>query len=150
MGRLRIEHDDQLSEGICADCGAPYRSVIGVVYEDRDAVAIYRADLFDRWHRSDEPRVMLSIAVGDWSDGSKGADRCSASIEAWGVRDEVHMVFSARSGSPWPEMGVSGWQLTPSEALTSPLRDAFYRLADHIAQSDHRLRKTLTVKSAAG
>ena len=120
-----------------------------MIYEDDEAIAIYQADLFDHFHKSPEPRVMLSIAVGDWRDGTKGADRCSASIEAWGVGDEVHMIFSSRAGSPWPEMGVVGWQLTPQEALDSPLKDAFYRIADHIAISDHRLRKVLAVKAPA-
>jgi len=149
VGSLRLEHDDQLSERVCADCGVPYRSVIGIVYENDEAVAIYQADLFDHFHKSMEPRVMLSIAVGDWRDGTRGADRCSASLEAWGVRDEVHMIFSSRAGSPWPELGVVGWQLTPQEALTSPLKEAFYRIADHIAIADYRLRKTLAVKTTA-
>ena len=171
MGSLRVEHDDQLSERVCADCGVRYRSVIGIVYENDEAIAIYEADLFDHFHKSQEPRVMLSIAVGDWSDGTRGVDRCSASLEAWGVQggalgtgfagpgarrgdsplgsDEVHMIFSSRAGSPWQELGVVGWQLTPQQALTSPLREAFYRIADHIAISDYRLRKVLAVKTTA-
>ena len=149
VGSLRLEHDDQLSERLCADCGAPYRSVIGIVYENDEAVAIYQADLFDHFHKSQESRVMLSIAAGDWSDGTRRADRCSASLEAWGVRDEVHMIFTSRAGSPWLELGVVGWHLTPQEALISPLEKAFYRIADHVAISDYRLRKVLAVKTTA-
>src|SRR5213082_3007538 len=33
LGTLRLQHDDQQTEAACADCGAPYRSVIGVIYE---------------------------------------------------------------------------------------------------------------------
>lgn len=144
MGDLRIEHDDQLSAGTCADCGAPFESVIGVMYEDGDPIAIYRADIFDRFHREPEPRVVLSIAVGDWSDGTGGADRCSASIEAWGVDDRVQMAFSDRASSTWQDLEVVSWHLTSQEAQAGPLRKAFLRLADHIAYEDRRLRRALS------
>jgi hypothetical protein len=145
-GRLRLEHDDQVSDGACSDCGAPFESVIGVLYEDEEAIAIYRADIFEHFHRAQEPRVVLSIAVGDWSDGTNHTDRCSAAIEAWAVGDRVQMAFSDRAGSPWRELDVVSWQLTSQEAQASPLRDAFLRLADHVALHDRRLRKALGVK----
>jgi hypothetical protein len=143
MGDLRLEHDDQLSSGTCAHCGSPFDSVIGVMYEDDDPIAIYRADIFQHFHREAEPRVVLSIAVGDWSDGTGRADRCSAAIEAWAVGDRVQMAFSDRAGSPWQELEVVSWQLSSTEAQAGPLRDAFLRLADHIAYQDRRLRRAL-------
>lgn len=143
MGALRLEHDDQLSSGTCTHCGAPFDSVIGVMYEDDDPIAIYRADIFERFHRESEPRVVLSIAVGDWSDGTGRADRCSAAIEAWVEGDGVQMAFSDRAGSTWEELEVVSWQLTSLEAQTGPLREAFLRLADHIAYQDRRLRRAL-------
>ena len=111
VGGLRLEHDDQVTDGVCARCGAPYESVIGVLYEDEEAIAIYRADLFDHFHRDAEPRVVLSIAVG--------------------------------------ELDVVGWQLTSKEAEASPLREAFLRLADHVACNDRRLRRVLATRSSA-
>src|SRR5712692_3804246 len=71
MGVLRLEHDDQLTSGNCADCAAAFESVIGIMYEDDDPIAIYRADIFEHFHRDPEPRVVLSIAVGDWTDGTQ-------------------------------------------------------------------------------
>jgi hypothetical protein len=144
VGELRLEHDDQLSEGTCAHCGVPFESVIGVMYEDEDPIAIYRADIFEHFHRDPGPRVMLSIAVGDWSDGTDGADRCSAAIEAWVADDRVHMAFSDRGGESWRDLEVVGWQLTSQEALTSPLGAAFLRLADHVAYNDRRLRRAFS------
>ncbi|HYT13063.1 MAG TPA: hypothetical protein VEL12_09775 [Candidatus Nitrosopolaris sp.] len=144
MGDLRLEHDDQLSSSTCTHCGAPFDSVIGVMYEDDDPIAIYRADIFEHFHREAEPRVVLSIAVGDWSDGTGRGDRCSAAIEAWAVGDRVQMAFSDRAGSPWQELEVVSWQLSSTEAQAGPLRDAFLRLADHIAYQDRRLRRALT------
>ena len=79
---LRLQHDDQQTEAECADCGSAFRSVMGVIYEDDDPIAIYRADIFDHFHRDPEPRVLLSIAMGDWDDGTGSADRCSAAVEA--------------------------------------------------------------------
>jgi hypothetical protein len=149
VGRLRLEHDDQVTEGQCSDCGAPYESVIGVLYEDEDAVAIYRADIFERFHRAPKPRVVLSIAVGDWTDGTSRSDRCAAAIEAWPDGNHVQMAFSDRAGSPWRELEVVSWQLTSQEVLGSPLRDAFLRLADHVARHDRRLRKALATGTAA-
>jgi hypothetical protein len=139
-----LEHDDQQTEATCADCGAAYRSVIGVIFEDDHPVAIYRADIFDRFHREPEPRVVLSIAVGDWSDGTNRFDRCSAAIEAWPEAGGVRMAISDRTATPWDELDVVSWQLTSQDAEASPLRDAFFRLADHIACEDRRLRRVLT------
>ncbi|HEY5033917.1 MAG TPA: hypothetical protein VIJ30_02215 [Candidatus Dormibacteraeota bacterium] len=149
VGGLRLEHDDQVTDGVCARCGAPYESVIGVLYEDEEAIAIYRADLFDHFHRDAEPRVVLSIAVGDWQDGTDHSDRCSAAIEAWAEGERVRMAFSDRAGSPWQELEVVSWQLTSKEAEASPLRGAFLRLADHVACNDRRLRRVLTPRTAA-
>jgi hypothetical protein len=146
---LRLEHDDQVTDGACGKCGAPYESVIGVIYEDDDAIAIYRADIFDHFHRDPEPRVVLSIAVGDWQDGTDRSDRCSAAIEAWADGARVRLEFSDRAGSPWQELEVVSWQLSSKEAEASPLKDAFLRLADHVARSDRRLRKTLAPRTTA-
>jgi hypothetical protein len=144
VGTLRLEHDDQQTEAACADCGAAYRSVIGVVYEDEDPLAIYRADIFERFHRDPGPRVVLSIAVGDWSEGTGREDRCSAAIEAWPDNMGVQMAVSDRAAAPWGELEVVAWQMSATEAEASPLREAFFRIADHIACEDRRLRKTLT------
>jgi hypothetical protein len=123
--------------------------VIGVLYEDEEAIAIYRADLFDHFHRDAEPRVVLSIAVGDWQDGTDHSDRCSAAIEAWAEGKRVRMAFSDRAGSPWQELDVVSWQLSSKEAEASPLREAFLRLADHVACHDRRLRRVLAPRSPA-
>ena len=146
MGTLRLEHDDQQTEAACADCGATYRSVIGVIFEDDDPIAIYRADIFEHFHRDPAPRVVLSIAVGDWSDGTGREDRCSAAIEAWPDNQGVQMAISDRAAAPWNELEVVAWQMSATEAEVSPLRDAFFRIADHIACEDRRLRKALTAK----
>lgn len=146
MGVLRLEHDDQLTEGVCRKCNAPYESVIGVIYEDEEPVAIYRADMYEHFHRSPEPRVVLSIAVGDWSDGTDRSDRCSAAIEAWAVGDRVHLAISDRSDSPWEALEVVSWRLTSQAANGNPLGEAFLRLADHVVYHDRRLRKALSAR----
>jgi hypothetical protein len=149
VGGLRLEHDDQMTDGACPKCGAPFESVIGVLYEDDEAVAIYRADIFEHFHRDQEPRVVLSIAVGDWQDGTDRSDRCSAAIEAWAEGGRVRIAFSDRAGSPWQDLEVVSWQLTSKEAEAGPLREAFLRLADHVACNDRRLRRALMPKTTA-
>src|SRR5665213_2661538 len=114
MAGLRLEHDDQMTDGVCPRCGVPYEN----------AIAIYRADIFDHFHRDPEPRVVLSIAVGDWQDGTDGSDRCSAAIEAWADGPGVRLAFSDRAGSPWQELEVVSWQLSSKEAEGSPLKEA--------------------------
>ena len=146
---LRLEHDDQVTDGVCPRCGAPYESVIGVLYEDDDAIAIYRADIFNHFHRDPEPRAVLSIAVGDWQDGTDHSDRCSAAVEAWAEGSRVRMAFSDRAGLPWQELEVVSWQLSSKEAEASPLREAFLRLADYVARNDRRLRRVLTPRTTA-
>ena len=149
MGLLRLEHDDQLAEGICGQCGAPFESVIGVLHEDDEPIAIYRADIFEHFHSAQEPRVVLSIAIGDWRDGTNRSDRCSAAIEAWTVGDRVQMAFSDRAESPWEELEVVSWRLSSQDAEGSPLREAFLTLADHVACHDRRLRKVLAASTRA-
>jgi hypothetical protein len=146
MRGFRLEHDDQVTDGVCGNCGAAYESVIGVIYEDEDAIAIYRADIFNHFHRDPEPRVVLSIAVGEWQDGTDRSDRCSATIEAWADGARVRMAFSDRA-DPWHDLEVVSWRLTSKDAETSPLRDAFLRLADHVASNDRRLRRTLASRA---
>jgi hypothetical protein len=92
---------------------------------------------------------VLSIAVGDWQDGTDHSDRCSAAIEAWAEGDLVRLAFSDRAGSPWQELDVVSWQLTSKEAGSSPLREAFLRLAEHVACNDRRLRRVLASRSSA-
>jgi hypothetical protein len=149
VGGLRLEHDDQMADGVCPKCGAPFESVIGVMYEDDDAVAIYRADIFEHFHRDQEPRVVLSIAVGDWQDGTDRSDRCSAAVEAWAEGGRIRIAFSDRAGSPWQDLEVVSWQLTSKDAEVSPLREAFLRLADHVACNDRRLRRALMPRTTA-
>jgi hypothetical protein len=146
---LRLEHDDQVTDGICANCGAPYESVIGVLYEGDDAIAIYRADIFDHFHQELEPRVVLMIAVGEWQDGTDRTDRCSAAIEAWADGPRVRIAFSDRAGSPWQDLDVVSWQLSSKEAEASPLKEAFLRVADHVACNDRRLRRALGIRTVA-
>ena len=146
-GGLRLEHDDQVTDGVCARCGAPYESVIGVLYEDEEAIAIYRADIFDHFHRDPDPRVVLAIAVGDWQDGTDHTDRCSAAVEAWAEGNRVRLAFSDRAGSPWRDLDVVSWQLSSKEAEGSPLREAFLRLAGYVARKDRRLRRALKKKT---
>jgi predicted deacylase len=149
-GDLRLEHDDQVTDGVCADCGGPYESVIGVIYEREEAIAIYRADIFDHFHRDPEPRVVLMIAAGEWQDGTDCADRCSAAIEAWADGGGVRMAFTDRARCPWQDLEVVGWQLSSHEAeAAGPLREAFLRLAGHVARHDRRLRRALSTKAAA-
>ena len=59
------------------------------------------------------------------------------------------MAISDRAASPWDELEVVSWQLTAQEAEVSPLRDAFFRIADHIAYQDRRLRRALTVQDVS-
>jgi len=72
MGDLRIEHDDQLSSGTCSHCGAPFESVIGVMYEDDDPIAIYRAGHLRSTFTASQSRASCCRSrVGDWSDGDR-------------------------------------------------------------------------------
>jgi hypothetical protein len=59
------------------------------------------------------------------------------------------MAFSDRAGSPWQELDVVSWQLSSKEAEASPLREAFLRLAGHVARHDRRLRRVLAPSSTA-
>src|SRR5207247_6761092 len=133
---LRLQHDDKQTEAECADCGSAFRSVMGVIYEDDDPIAIYRADIFDHFHRDPEPRVLLSIAMGDWDDGTGSADRCSAAIEAWPEGGGVRMAISGRAASTRDERAGVSWQLTTKEAEVSPLRHAFFQGAAHLTSRD--------------
>ncbi|HLQ61971.1 MAG TPA: hypothetical protein VK131_08920 [Candidatus Acidoferrales bacterium] len=148
MGKLRVAFDDQVRTGVCKHCGGGYRSVWGTVFEEQEAVAMYCADLYDHFHEHSEPRVVLALAVGDWRDQAGSRSRCAVSMQAWGVGNEVHFAVTDARGSPWQEWGMVGWSMTRREALSSPLLDTFFRIADHIAYYDHRLDRTLGLKGS--
>ncbi len=148
MGKLRVAFDDQVRSGTCRHCGGDYRSVWGTVYEEQEAVAMYFADLYDHFHEHSEPRVVLSLAVGDWRDDAGSRARCAMTMQAWGAGNEVHFAVTDPGSSPWQGWGMVGWSMTRREALGSPLLETFFRIADHIAYYDHRLDRALGLKGS--
>jgi hypothetical protein len=59
------------------------------------------------------------------------------------------MAFTDRAESPWEELEVVSGRLSTQDAEGSPLREAFFRLADHVACHDRRLRKVLAASTKA-
>ena len=124
--------------GICECCGAEAHGTNGYVFEDpvKHPLACYLAT-FTPSHQTRS--IILSIGLGDWSEYSQPVSRIAASVMARRRDEDVEVLYVD------PERGVElgddlvGRRLTAAEATSSPLKELFLRIAEHVATNDPHL-----------
>jgi hypothetical protein len=69
---LSIEPSSEVQLRVCGDCGRPFSSVHGFLYENGDAYAVYHALL-----QTDHPSTVVDLALsfGNWVENATAADR---------------------------------------------------------------------------
>jgi hypothetical protein len=70
----------------------------------------------------------MAIAVKD----AQQANPSAVSIQVWPTETEYQMVIIDPSISPWRAHTYLGRMLTREEALASPLKGEFFRIAGHV------------------
>jgi hypothetical protein len=137
---ITIELGDGSTFATCVCCGAKAPSVVGFVYADGDAFAVYYAG----WTEGHRPaKVSLIIGLGDWDDEATPEDRRSFGLRCWVEDDEVRFEVQEPAASRYGENEYLGRMLSRSAALADPeLADVFH-IAEHISTEDPRVRATL-------
>lgn len=146
MGNLTLELDDRVRTNQCSTCGFEYPRVHGFVYKDGNAFAVYWAAIYVGHPEHPEPRVDLTIALGqDWSEGSDSSQRIYAEMDVWPTPEQFRMAFHDVDGAPL-DPKIFGSPQSRASALASPFRDEFLRVAETITYDDPRVSKALGTK----
>jgi len=118
----------ELKLGTCDACGAQTGRQIGFTYADGDANAVYYLDWCEGSHS--ERIAYLTVAAGEWGDGTSGADRVAVGIEirAEGMRLAEAPVIDR------PDF--LGRFVPRDEAIALGGIDSLWHLADHIVLDD--------------
>jgi hypothetical protein len=95
---LRIEPAVDVMEQLCADCGRPFSSVHGFLYDEGDPYAVYHALL-----QTEHPSTVADIALsfGSWDEDATGDDRNRVGLQVWPEGEELKMHITDASESGW-------------------------------------------------
>jgi hypothetical protein len=145
VGQIAIELGDGSTFATCECCGAKAPSVVGFVYDDGDAYAVYYAGWTEGHQRG---RVSMIIGLGDWSDEATPEDRRSFGLRCWVEGDALQFEVQGPSASRYGDNDYLGRMLSRSAALTDPELAEVFHVAEHIAEDDPRVRAELDAPSS--
>jgi hypothetical protein len=137
---LSIEIAPEVQEQVCADCGRPFSSVRGFLYEDGDAYAVYHA-ILQRDHPS--TAVDLALSFGSWAEEATAADRTRIGLRVWPEADELKMHINDPGESAWGNSEVFGRMAGRQEILGTPLQQAALQTVEFVIARDNRIEEHL-------
>ena|SRR5437660_6448373 len=129
--------DRQAYFDVCDHCRESFQVVRGSVFDDGNGIALYLAAM----HGCDARVVDLAIAIREGYSGNKETSAIFMKVRP--RADEVQMTVVDSTNSGWRTEDYLGRSLTRDEALTSPLRDSFFHIADHLVAEIPELRAYL-------
>lgn len=137
---FRIEIDPNVKQSKCPCCGRLTHTVIGFIYKNNDALAVYSASL----HPQEPERKMgLTIAIGeDWEDEKTFKDHISLNLLVQPSDREIQMSILDNQANK-SAAKLWGKRLSRKEVLKHPLKDKFFQIADVIVQEDKRINDYL-------
>jgi len=121
---------------VCADCGRPFSSVHGFLYEEGDAYAIYHA-LLQREHPSTVADIALSF--GSWDEDAAGEDRSRVGLRVWPEGEELKMHITDAAESAWGDSETFGRMLSRSDVLSSDRRAEAMTAVEFVIGHDPRV-----------
>jgi len=143
MGTVSLQVDEREESRRCPSCGSAIRVVRGIVLEDGENRGLYMAELTALGPEHAEPRVALVIALLDPRPDVDDRRRI-ASLTVWPTVREIQMGLMDRVDSVWTrEESWLGRIMDRSEVLSSPLKEEFFHVADHIVDGDRRIQEYL-------
>jgi hypothetical protein len=132
-GNFSLELAEDVASINCSHCGKQLTSVCGFITRDGDAYSTYFA-LLHTGH--DEIVALLTISIGKWWDDEALNERHWVALTVKPSETQ----FNTRIEEPeksrhfnWKPLGIS---MNRDEALASPLRKAFFEIADYIVEQD--------------
>ena len=139
MGKIELELGDGDTRATCDCCGRRAPSVVGFVYREGDAYAVYYAG----WTEGHRGGVSLIIGVGDWDDEATPADRRSFGLRCWVEGSEVNFEVQEPAASRYGHNTWLGAMLPRPAALADPEIRSIFHVAEHIASDGPRVRDAL-------
>src|SRR5262249_15429496 len=128
------EHDT----GVCPCCGNKSRSVIGLVHEDGQRVALYKV----HWTIDHVPEhgAHWDIVIGDWGDGTGPEDRCNVRLE-YRITDKGPGFMIVDAQTALRDMNnLSANPLRRDEVIGTELADIVFRVCDVVYLQDERVK----------
>jgi len=137
---LSIEPVAEVKQHVCQDCGRPFSTVHGFVYQDSDAYAVYHALL-----QTEHPSVQadLALSFGSWEEDATGNDRQRIGLKVWPEGAELKMHVENAEESAWGHSEAFGPMLDREHVLASRLREEAFRAAEFVVVHDERIRDHL-------
>jgi hypothetical protein len=128
--------DRQAATDTCRHCGKVYSVSRGSVYDDGSPFALYIAGMHGC---QGDPVVALAVAVKT----SAGETPSAITLQVQPSETEFQMRIVAPDNSPWKSHTYLGRMLTREEALASPLRETFFRIADIVVTENPEVNSFL-------
>jgi hypothetical protein len=141
MAAYDIEFNDKVKSFRCPHCGEESMTVWGWVSKDNTAHAAYFANLMTG-HQ--EISARLTISIGGWGKEDSLAKRKWVFLEARPIPGSYEMMVREPGESLYGGEPILGKALSRSEALSTPLLQEFFAVADHIAQNDPAVKSYLS------
>jgi hypothetical protein len=133
---LTIEPAVEVTEQVCADCGRPFSSVHGFLYDEGDAYALYHALL-----QTEHPSTVADIALsfGSWDEDATGDDRNRVGLQVWPDGEELKMHITDASESGWGDSETFGRMLSRREVLGTDRQTEALAAVEFVIEHDPRV-----------
>lgn len=137
---LSIEPAPEVQERICRDCGRPFSTVHGFLFEEGDAYAVYHA-LLQTEHPSKV--VDLALSFGSWDEEATGTDRRRIGVRIWPDEDELKIHIATPDESSWGDSETFGRMVDRNDVVGTPLEPDAIEAAEFVIRQDSRVRDHL-------
>jgi hypothetical protein len=133
---LSIEPNPEVAKKVCADCGRPFASVHGFLYDRGDPYAVYHA-LLQMEHPSAVADVALSF--GSWDEDATGDDRTRVGVQVWPDGDELKMHITDATESAWGDSETFGRMLSRMDVIDSDTQTKALKTVEFVISHDPRI-----------
>jgi hypothetical protein len=137
---LSIEPAPEVSQQVSADCGRPFSSVHGFLYDEGDAYAVYHTLL-----QTDHPSTVADIALsfGSWDEHARGGDRSRVGLRVWSEGEELKMHITDASESAWGDSETFGRMLSRRDVVGSDRQAEATTAVEFVIGHDARVAEHL-------
>jgi hypothetical protein len=128
-----LELAEEISNITCDCCGERFKSVCGFIKKDDDAYSVYFATLYTGHN---DIAMDLTLSIGKWWDDTALDQRHWIFLKVEPSAENFNMRIEQPEGSRHKDFRPLGIALSRDEALSSPLKDDFFAVADYVVAED--------------
>jgi hypothetical protein len=125
MGQITFDY--QVISQTCECCQKEFDVSRGSVYDGGQGIGIYIAAL-----HACHPDKIVHLAIALRQGNGTSRDAYSWAIRVWPTETEIQMSVVDAAESPWQNETYLGRMMDRQEALSNPLLDIVFHIADHI------------------